>query len=254
MDSVNIHVLEDVKLTPFLERYRKSAPETEASLQSAIKKILKEMYDIVPCESIFLLLDDPIQNFAKVSPRNLTYIAGVGHSAQDLLGLKTVTNQGLISQTYNFGSLSVLKASEHEKIVLDKLHLPSPVESAICAPIRIEPTIGVLTLVNKKEVVGFTIKDVRMVNILLGYLQMTIQNAIDTKKIHEQTKRDNLTGLYNDRFFHQQLEIEIKKAHKNNTPLSLMFLDLDHFKNINDQYGHLVGSQTQRDKACHPRI
>lgn len=247
MDAITVHSLDDEQLTPFIERHRKNTLDSGIPFQTTIKKILKELFDIVPSESIFLLMDDPIQNFAQVNPRNLTYIGGVGEKADELVGLKTVTNQGLISQTYNFGSLSVLKASDTEKIVLDKVHLPHPVDSAICAPIRIGPTIGVLVMVNKKDPVGYTIKDVRMVNILSGYLEMSIQNAIDTKKIHEQTKRDNLTGLYNDRYFHVQLEREIKKAHQDNTPLSLMFLDLDFFKSINDQYGHLVGSQTLKE-------
>lgn len=242
-----IELLPDERLSAFLDRHRKSGPEESIVFEKVLQKIIGELYDIVPCENIYVLLDDPIQNFSQVSPRNLTYVAATGPQTDEVVGLKTVSNQGFIAQTYNFGSISVLKSDHNESIVLDKVHLPTPIKSAICNPIKVGTTIGVLVLKNKKDPVGFTIKDIRMVNILTGYLEMSIQNAMDTKKIHEQTIRDNLTGLYNDRYFHQQLEVEVRKSSQSKAPLSLVFMDLDHFKDINDQYGHLIGSQTLKE-------
>lgn len=245
---LSVSIISDALLNPFLDRQRKNTLDIDSTqFQATIDKIMRELFEVVPCESIFLLLDDPVQSFSKISPRNLTYVAGIGLRAEEIIGLKTVSNQGLIAQCYNTGSLSLLKSENFEKIILDKIHLHAPIQSGLCAPIVIGSTIGVLVLINKKDPIGFTIKDVRMTNILTGYLQMSIQNAIDTKKIQEQTKRDTLTGLYNDRHFHNQLEKEVQKSFQTGSALSLMFLDLDFFKSINDQYGHLVGSQTLKE-------
>jgi len=56
--------------------------------------------------------------------------------------------------------------------------------------------------------------------------------------------RDPLTGLYNKRVFNELLPREMSRARRDKVPLGLLFSDLDHFKRINDQYGHLTGDQT----------
>lgn len=55
--------------------------------------------------------------------------------------------------------------------------------------------------------------------------------------------RDMLTGLYNLRHFRERLDAEIAEAQRQGTPLSLLFLDLDHFKAVNDTYGHAAGDK-----------
>lgn len=55
------------------------------------------------------------------------------------------------------------------------------------------------------------------------------------------TKIDSLTGLYNRRYFDEYLQQEWKRAQRERTPLSIMMIDIDHFKYFNDHYGHLIG-------------
>lgn len=55
--------------------------------------------------------------------------------------------------------------------------------------------------------------------------------------------RDPLTGLYNVRYFRKRLEEEVIEAHRHQSPLSLIYFDLDHFKRVNDSYGHSVGDE-----------
>lgn len=52
---------------------------------------------------------------------------------------------------------------------------------------------------------------------------------------------DELTGIYNRHYFNQVIDQEIKRHHRYQTPLSMLFIDVDHFKDINDQYGHDIG-------------
>ena len=59
-------------------------------------------------------------------------------------------------------------------------------------------------------------------------------------------KMDGLTGLANRRFYDDTLDIEIRRAVRNNTPLSLFFSDIDFFKSYNDHYGHLAGDDCLR--------
>jgi len=64
-----------------------------------------------------------------------------------------------------------------------------------------------------------------------------------------QASRDGLTGLYNKREFHLRLSQEAVRATRYRHPVSLMMLDLDHFKNINDTYGHPAGDKALRNTA-----
>ena len=63
------------------------------------------------------------------------------------------------------------------------------------------------------------------------------------QQLNELAKLDHLTGIFNSRHFHEFGQKLINLARRNNEPLSLIFIDLDHFKNVNDLYGHLVGDK-----------
>jgi diguanylate cyclase (GGDEF)-like protein len=72
---------------------------------------------------------------------------------------------------------------------------------------------------------------------------LTIENAKLFAKVEEMALRDTLTGLYNRRYFQQILDYELNRAKRYRQPLSLIFIDIDHFKEINDTFGHSMGDQ-----------
>ncbi|MDH4284765.1 MAG: diguanylate cyclase [Gallionellaceae bacterium] len=63
----------------------------------------------------------------------------------------------------------------------------------------------------------------------------------DEQMLHDLASHDGLTGLYNHRTFYSLLEDEVARAGRYNHPLSLLMLDIDHFKRVNDTYGHVAG-------------
>jgi diguanylate cyclase (GGDEF)-like protein len=76
---------------------------------------------------------------------------------------------------------------------------------------------------------------------------MAFENVRLFQKTRELSISDEVTPLYNFRFFHQILDRELKLVDRYKSMLSLIFVDLDRFKPINDQYGHLRGSRTLRE-------
>ena len=64
-----------------------------------------------------------------------------------------------------------------------------------------------------------------------------------TQRLRSLAYRDALTGLYNHRYFHEQLSHEVERAQRYGHPLSVVMLDLDNFKMVNDGCGHLIGDQ-----------
>lgn len=71
------------------------------------------------------------------------------------------------------------------------------------------------------------------------------QTMIDLEQANSQLQHisnlDELTGIYNRRYFNQKLDAEFKRAYRQNQLISLLIIDIDHFKSVNDNYGHLVG-------------
>ena len=68
--------------------------------------------------------------------------------------------------------------------------------------------------------------------------------------LQEQAVRDGLTGLYNRRYLDEMLEREVSRARREGIPLSLVMLDIDHFKRVNDTYGHQAGDEVLRILAA----
>jgi len=64
-----------------------------------------------------------------------------------------------------------------------------------------------------------------------------------SQRLRSLAYQDSLTELYNHRYFYEQLEHEVERAQRYGRPVSVMLLDLDHFKEVNDTYGHLMGDK-----------
>lgn len=89
---------------------------------------------------------------------------------------------------------------------------------------------------------------------LLWIASLVAENLLTREYANEGLIRfaftDYLTGLKTRGYFEQQLELEIKRAERKKSPLSLLMIDIDFFKSLNDRYGHHVGDQILRDVAA----
>ena len=83
--------------------------------------------------------------------------------------------------------------------------------------------------------------------LVVGHAQVALDNAQRYDQAKERAFIDDVTEVYNARYLLQASERELQRAQRYDKDLSVLFLDLDRFKLVNDQYGHLVGSQVLRD-------
>ena len=77
-------------------------------------------------------------------------------------------------------------------------------------------------------------------------LRLALQTALDVRRVtllEQENITDPLVGIYNRRYLNRRLEAEVARARRYALPLSVLLLDIDHFKRINDTYGHPVGDQ-----------
>jgi diguanylate cyclase (GGDEF)-like protein len=113
-------------------------------------------------------------------------------------------------------------------------------EQALCIPlIAHSNTVGMMHLYFGKQEVIDSVK--LLAFTVAEHIGLAVANLDLQDKLREQAVRDALTGLYNRRFFDECLSKEFMRANRHNTELSLLMLDLDHFKLFNDNFGHDAG-------------
>jgi diguanylate cyclase (GGDEF)-like protein len=106
--------------------------------------------------------------------------------------------------------------------------------------------IGVLALGSKKSG-AFDDETLARLQPLADAVAVAFENVRLFQKTRQLSITDEITPLHNFRYFHQALDRELKLVNRYGSTLSLVFVDLDRFKPINDQYGHLRGSRTLRE-------
>ncbi len=121
---------------------------------------------------------------------------------------------------------------------------------AILLPIRtVERVIGILALGYKQAGNSFYPEEIGMVSNVVKQASIVIENAQLYAQAKERANVDELTGLFNHRYFHQRMDEEIARAARFGEVFSLLIMDLDSFKNYNDVYGHLYGDKILRITA-----
>ncbi len=121
-------------------------------------------------------------------------------------------------------------------------------ESMITLPIMSKGSVlGLLAFFTDRNENRFTEEQFRLLETFSDYLAIAVENARNYKGVQELTISDDLTKLYNSRYLHLVLEREVTRSERYKEQFSLVFIDIDNFKNINDVHGHMVGSQLLRE-------
>jgi len=123
--------------------------------------------------------------------------------------------------------------------------------SCIIAPLRSgNRTVGVLNIADKVSGAQFDeAYDLPTVEHLTALLGAAIRNCQLYMEVTQRARTDSLTGFLNHRFFFEELGTEINRAQRFHSPLSLMMIDIDDFKNLNDTHGHPTGDYVLRSLA-----
>jgi len=92
----------------------------------------------------------------------------------------------------------------------------------------------------------FQAAELERIELIVAHAELALRNAERYSQAKERAFIDDVTEVYNARYLLQATDNEIQRAERSGKPLTVLFLDLDRFKLVNDQYGHLVGSRALR--------
>ncbi|MDR3750866.1 MAG: sensor domain-containing diguanylate cyclase [Terracidiphilus sp.] len=206
-------------------------------LDTILRTILEHMERIVEAELwTLLMLDEATQE--------LYYAIAAGGGQEALSGLRVKVGEGVAGWVAEHGETLIVPEATHDPR-MNREHgvQPRSVRSVIAIPLRgRKGTHGVIEIFNPRtgQMTDYTIA---FLHILADHAAIAIENAHDVARIQQLTITDDTTGLYNVRYLYEVLSRELGCCIPLGLPVSLAFLDLDHFKLVNDTHGHLIGSE-----------
>lgn len=182
----------------------------------------------------------------------LRFVAASGPVSEQLAEVKVPFGEGIAGWVAKHRQPLIVNNVRNDPRFFDEIDKESKfvTKNILCAPlVSRDRTLGVIEMLNREIQDGFSNDDLELVQILVNPAAVAIDNAFLFQRAQKLTIQDDLTELYNSRHLNRCLDVEIERARRSETPMGLIFLDLDGFKGVNDTFGHLQGSQTLIDVA-----
>jgi diguanylate cyclase (GGDEF)-like protein len=207
-------------------------------LDSILQTIMEKMAEYFRPDTWSLLMVDEQHN-------ELYFAIAVGDAAEALKNVRLKVGEGIAGWVAKHGEQVISADVESDPRFAKRVDETTQWEtrSVICVPLKSRlRVLGVIQLVNV-NMSQFNEPEVFFLQALCDYAAIAIENARWVEKIQELTITDDCTGLYNARHLYKTLETEVYRSSRFGYEFSVLFIDLDHFKSVNDTHGHLIGSK-----------
>ncbi|HEY1272902.1 MAG TPA: diguanylate cyclase, partial [Terriglobales bacterium] len=212
----------------FLNNISRTAISSEDSEQM-LAEIVAEIQKTFKFDHIGIGLFD-------YASKDIEIKAEAGITTQSV-GRRIPLGQGIVGRAARTGEKALLQTTGEAPL---QGVLPDA-RAVLCIPITYgESLLGVLNVESRHED-AFTPQDVLIMNTLADLLATALHNAFVFQKLQQQSITDGLTGVKTRRFFWEALSSEWKRASRSGRPFSVVLIDLDKFKEVNDTMGHLEG-------------
>src|SRR5713226_711119 len=208
------------------------------NLDSILQTIMEKMAEYFRPDTWSLLMVDEERD-------ELYFAIAVGSASETLKNVRLKVGEGIAGWVAKHGERLVVPDVMTDPRFAKRIDEMTKWEtrSIICVPVRSKlRVLGVIQLVNV-DMEHFGDQEVFFLQSLCDYAAIAIENARSVEKIQELTITDDVTGLYNARHLYKTLETEVYRSARFGYEFTVLFIDLDHFKQVNDTHGHLIGSK-----------
>jgi len=242
-----------------VERLRRDLEETRANLESNVQYLRtmaevstvitgtldpEELYRIIP-ERVMAklgLTDFCVMLYSRETKRLEAKSVSVGNGGT-MPKFTLAPGEGVAGKVFTTGESVWIPDARSSKDFLLYAGRRTDVLSFMCVPLVSKgKNIGVLML-NHPEPNAFEPELLPTMQVLASYLAIAIENAEMFGLVKSLAEKDSLTLLYNHGSFHEKLAIELERANRYVRSMAVIILDLDHFKEINDRFGHTTGDR-----------
>jgi diguanylate cyclase (GGDEF)-like protein len=208
-------------------------------LDQVLRTIMEKIDEFLHPDTWSMLLVDEAK-------QELYFELAIGKNAHTLKDVRIKMGQGIAGWVAQSQQAVIVPDVGQDTRFFAKVDEKTKTEtrSIVAVPVRFrDHCLGVIELVNCVGVEGFNDRDLALLEALADFAAIALENARHVQRIHELTITDDCTSLYNARHLNFILETEIYRSQRYGYEFSLVFLDLDHFKSVNDTHGHLMGSK-----------
>jgi diguanylate cyclase (GGDEF)-like protein len=238
-----------VEQRPLVESYRRLADVfhdvlAEQSLDALLDRIADALSDLIPHDSLTIYEAD--------EPRRVLQPVWARDKWADKI----------LAATCPFGvGLTGWGVEHREPVRVNQAHLDPRVatvsgtpsdepEALITIPLIARDSIkGALNIYRLGEEASFDDDEFELAKRFADAAALALDNAQIRARLEHQAQTDPLTGLYNHRYFHERLRAELTKASRSHEAVSVLMLDIDDFKRVNDVFGHGAGDEILRSLA-----
>src|SRR5579863_2437413 len=208
------------------------------NLDSILQTIMDKMAEFFQPDTWSLLMVDEQKD-------ELYFAIAVGDAAETLKTVRLKVGEGIAGWVARNGDSLIVPDVYNDPRFAKRIDEMTKwkTRSIICVPLQSKHRVlGVIQLINC-SMESFGEQEMFFLHALCDYAAIAIENAKAVERIQELTITDDCTGLYNARHLYKTLEAEVYRSARFGHEFSVIFIDLDHFKNVNDTHGHLIGSK-----------
>ncbi|HVP43311.1 MAG TPA: sensor domain-containing diguanylate cyclase [Terriglobales bacterium] len=233
LQNAELYTLEQRKASQ-LEAVNAIARQSTAVLELSelMEKVCRVIVQSFDVDQVAILLKEQDRLAVRAHAGNLTPVMPIGSilpPGAGLCGRALLTGKTVVENDVS--------------VVIGYVPGVKETASEMCIPlIAFGETLGVLAL-DSATVGAFPEEDVPTLESVADMCATAIQNAHYYERVRQMAYLDGLTGIFNRRFFELRMMQEIERANRYQLSLSVIMMDVDHFKRINDEFGHLLGDE-----------
>ena len=211
-------------------------------IKEIMQQVMEQVGAIFAPRNWSLLLVDP-------KTKELVFKVVVGEVADKLKGLRVSSDEGISGWIYHTGRSAIIEDVTKDSRFSDRIDKLTnfKTDSIIGVPLKSgEKVLGIIELINKLNGEPFTSFDLKILSTIADFTAIAIERAFYVRAIEKMSRTDHLTKVLNRRSFDFILNNEVERCKRYGTKLSVLMIDINGFKQVNDNYGHLTGDEVLR--------